>query len=100
MLLLAAVVLFVAVVGYGWLERTRRTAEASITIVLLDSYANPGKGAEGGVRVHYRFVVGANTLEFDAFRTWSLETIHAAKVCYEPGYPRNQALMTADEPCG
>jgi hypothetical protein len=99
-LLAVVVVAAVAVGGFGWLERVRRTAEAPIEIVLLDSYADPGKGAQGGVNVHYRFVDGPNTLEFVAFRTWSLETIHGAKVCFEPGYPRNQSLVTADDACG
>jgi hypothetical protein len=96
--LLVTVLLLVA--SYTVMERVRRTAEAPVEVVLLDSHARPGYHIPGGIEVQYRFVADGVTYEFFTFRSWGLETIRNAKVCYDPADPRNQSLTRAGEPCG
>ena len=99
-LLIALFVLVVAVGGNAYLERVRRTAETPAEILSVDTHPSPGKGARGGVYVFYRFAVAGEAFEYIAFRSWSLDMDIQAKVCYEPGNPRNQSLVALDETCG
>jgi len=99
-LLALLLVVVVVAAGLGYLERARRTAEAAVEIIRLDSHHSPGKGARGSVDVQYRFDVDGVTYTFLAVRSWRIEDAQNAKVCYEPGNPPNQALTKASEPCG
>jgi hypothetical protein len=94
---LAALALLVGV--NAALERSRRTSATAIEVLNLDSFASPGKGARGGMDIRYRFDVAGTIYEFVEFRSWSIETISDAKVCYDPGDPNNRALARAEEPC-
>jgi hypothetical protein len=84
----------------SWLEHGRRTAEAPIELVVLDSNAQQHPFVNASIDVRYRFEAGGTTWEFTARRAWSIETIRAAKVCYDPVDPANQSLVEASEQCG
>jgi hypothetical protein len=92
-------VLVIVVGAEGYLSRMRRTAEATVRIESIDSHAGPGMGATGGYVIGYAFEASGRTFRYVARRSWSFETVNAAKVCYEPANPRNQSLTKADEPC-
>ena len=83
----------------AYLERVRRTAEAPVEILSIDMHPAPGKGAQGGVVVRYRFVVDNEIYEFVALRHWTLDVKIEAKVCYEPANPRNQSLVRPEDHC-
>jgi hypothetical protein len=98
--LFVALVVVVALVALNYsLERARRTAETPIEVIVLDSFAAPGKGARGGFNVQYRFVVDGAVYESVEFRNWSLESINRAKVCYDPADPRNRSLTKVEDSC-
>jgi hypothetical protein len=99
-LLGSLLVLMLLVGAEGYLSRVRRTAETPAQIVSIDSHANPGKGAKGGYVIGYAFEADGATHSAIARRSWSFESIQAAKVCYEPANAANQTLTLADEPCG
>jgi hypothetical protein len=102
-LLVGTVVLALVAVGIGGqLEKARRTAEADVEILAADLQVGDRGGynaVPSGWHLRYRFTVAGATYLGAAFRNWTLPSIQRAKVCFDPGNPRNQILVLRPASC-
>lgn len=99
MLLVVGLALVVGLGVVGQLERARRTAVADATIVAFDSPTSSYPGVSAGRDIRYTFNANGGTLVGQALRSWSVDDVHDAKVCYDPANPSNQMLVKGDAPC-
>jgi hypothetical protein len=90
---------FALVVVVGQDARLRRTAETAVEVTGIELQTSVHPAIDPGTLIRYRFVVAGITFEGIAVRSWSLASIRAAKVCYEPANPDNQVLVKGSASC-
>jgi hypothetical protein len=88
----------VAIVGQ--VEASRRTQSAPVAIRDVDLPADPHPGVNANKLITYTFDVGGREAIGHALRSWSLDEIYAAHVCYDPADPGNNLLVKSGVTCG
>lgn len=94
------VMTFLIVAVNGQLEQAARTAEAPIEVLSVDPQMGGHPAIDSGYDVRYRFEAGGRSYVGQASRPWSLDTIRAAKVCYDPRDPHSNVLVRRADHCG
>ncbi|HJP87907.1 MAG TPA: hypothetical protein VJ850_02600 [Candidatus Limnocylindrales bacterium] len=98
---LAALVVGAAIVGIvGQVEASRRVATAEVKILSVDLPAEVHPTISAQKLIRYSFQAGGREFVGKALRAWSLESVNAAHVCYDPQDPSNNLLVKSSVTCG
>ena len=99
LLLAGLIAVFVGLAIVGQDGRSRRTAEAEVSIISIDIEPRIHPGIAEATVIRYSFDVAGQRYEGIAIKGWSLTTIREAKACYEPADPHNQILVQRAASC-